>query len=55
MKGVILALWAVMTGLFLFLGQICTKEIYIGTSIIMAAEYIEAEIDSKFGRKRNGD
>lgn len=55
MKGVILVLWAVVSGLLLFCGEICTKEIYIGVSVIMAAEYIEAEIDSKFGRKRNGD
>ena len=47
MKYVILALWVVMTLVLVFKGSISPTEVYLGASMIMAAEYVAEEAKDK--------
>lgn len=47
MKWVILALWAFLSIFYIAKGNISIKEIYIGLSIILAAEYVAEEAKDK--------
>lgn len=49
MKWILLIAFATITCVLLFTGGITTKELYIGTVIMLAAEYVEDAI------QRNGD
>ena len=43
MSLVILVLWAFITAFNLFRGSISAAEVYIGVSVILAAEYVAKE------------
>lgn len=47
MKYVILALWVVMSLVLMFKGGVSTTELYLGASMILAAEYVAEEAKDK--------
>ena len=46
MRWVILVLWAVLTLVLVFRGSISSTEVYLGASMMLAAEYVAVEAKS---------
>lgn len=53
MKWVILCIWAAMSLVLVFKGGVGGKEVYIGASMILAAEYVAEEAKKNETPKRS--